>query len=210
MRIPLQAVILDYGNVLSRPQRRAEVEGMAEVLKAPVARFEELYWKYRQAFDEAALSPEAYWEGVARGLSRELPAAALERLTELDNISWADANPAMLAWARGLRGAGVRTAVLSNMPVTLRTYLSSQPWFPEFDFACYSCDVRSAKPAPEIFRHCLEGLRVAASEALFLDDREENIDGARKLGIHTIYFGSPAEAQGEIDRRYSLPVRLTV
>ncbi len=202
-----RAVIFDYGNVLSGPQNRADVESMAAVLKAPVARFEELYWKDRAAFDQASLTPESYWATIAGALSRTLSDEERARLIELDNHSWSFPDPVMPSWATALRAAGVRTAVLSNMPITLRTHLREFcEWLPEFDHSCYSCDVRQTKPSPEIYRSCLEGLGVTPGEALFLDDREENIDAARRLGMHALHFSNPEEAQWLIQQHYLLPV----
>jgi putative hydrolase of the HAD superfamily len=180
---------------------------MAGILNVPVVGFEEFYWQDRLAFDRAAITPETYWGKVADSLSRVLSDAERERLIEHDNRSWAQPDTVMVNWATVLRGAGVRTAVLSNMPITLRTHLRGFcPWLPEFDYSCYSCDIQHAKPTPEIYLHCLRGLGAAPQEALFLDDREENIDAARRLGIHAIHFSSPEQAQSEIARDYDLPV----
>ena len=113
----------------------------------------------------------------------------------------------MVSWATALRDAGVRTAVLSNMPITLRSGLARFcPWLPQFDHSCYSCDVGLAKPRPEIYVRCLEGLGDAPEATLFLDDREENVEAARGVGIHAIHFSSPEQAQREINQHYDLPV----
>lgn len=208
MSVHLQAVIFDYGNVLCLPQERKEVEAMAALLDSTVASFEAAYWKDRLAFDLAALTPEAYWNGVADRLSRRLSDDCLRLLTGIDNRSWSRPDPVMPSWAAALGAAGLRTAVLSNMPITVRTHLRSVAWMPRFDYSCYSCDLRCAKPAPEIFEDCLRGVGVEPGAALFLDDREENIEAARQLGIHAIHFVSPEQAQREIDERYQLPVRI--
>jgi putative hydrolase of the HAD superfamily len=213
MQLQLKSVIFDYGNVLCFPQERQEIEAMAAVFGAPpgklpvVADFECSYWAHRQAFDSADITPEAYWGAVAADLKRPLVPGGLESVTELDNRSWAHPSPVMVRWASGLRVAGVRTAILSNMPVTLRTWLDSHAhWMPAFDHRTFSCDVRLAKPGPEIFLSCLEGLGAAPGDTLFLDDREENVHAARSLGIHALCFTTPEQAQCEMNVRYRLPV----
>jgi putative hydrolase of the HAD superfamily len=40
-----------------------------------------------------------------------------------------------------------------------------------------------AKPQAEIFEYCLKKLDVKASEAIFIDDRGDNIEAALRLGI---------------------------
>jgi putative hydrolase of the HAD superfamily len=54
--------------------------------------------------------------------------------------------------------------------------------------------VQLAKPEPEIYRVTLSRLGVPASEALFVDDRIENIETARELGLRTLHFTGDVHA----------------
>jgi putative hydrolase of the HAD superfamily len=93
------------------------------------------------------------------------------------------------------------------MPMDIRVYLTDVAgWLPKFDHMTFSCDVRMVKPKPAIYEHCLHALGVAGSEALFLDDRPENIAAAQRLGIHSILFTTPKEAIAAMDGQYSPPV----
>ena len=47
-----------------------------------------------------------------------------------------------------------------------------------------------AKPEPEIYHLLLDRLRVAPEEVLFLDDKLENIEAARNLGIVGLQFST--------------------
>jgi putative hydrolase of the HAD superfamily len=202
----VNAVLFDYGNVISLPQGRAELAAMAAILNSPIDQFQEVYWADRAAFDRAAITPEAYWDTIASRLSRTLTETERQRITELDNLSWSYPDPIMVAWATALRQAGMKTGILSNMPITLRAHLRDWcKWLPVFDNSCYSCDVSLAKPEPEIFLQTLAGLGEDPGDVLFLDDREENIDAALALGIQSIRYGSPEQAQCEIDQHYHLP-----
>jgi putative hydrolase of the HAD superfamily len=206
MPIRLKGVIFDYGNVLCARQQRADVEAMAAVFDAPVAGFEEAYWERRDVFDAAALTPEEYWGEIARALDRSLTGAVLAEATALDNRSWSHPSPVMVHWAEAIRGAGLRTAILSNMPITLRVHLDDQvSWLPEFDHRTFSCDVRVSKPRPEIFEHCIAGLGTSPAETIFLDDREENIRAAASMGWHTLLFQDAEQAQREL-AKFDLPV----
>jgi len=46
-----------------------------------------------------------------------------------------------------------------------------------------SCEVRSAKPAPEIFRHALGRLGVGPEAAVFVDDQARFCAGSVAVGI---------------------------
>lgn len=202
----LSAVIFDYGNVLSDVQASSEVEAMAGILDLDKVRFQEAYWQFRVAYDEAELDPESYWRSVAGAAGRTVDADKIANLRRSDIRSWVRPNPIMVRWAQRVRAAGMKTAVLSNMPADLFEYLRSpESWLPAFDHMTFSCEVRSSKPAPEIYRHCLDGLGIAAAETLFLDDREPNVEGARKLGMQALLFTNVAAASTELDSRYALP-----
>lgn len=209
MPIRPKGVIFDYGNVLCARQTPEDVAALAAVFGAPIAAFEEAYWEKRDVFDAADLTPEEYWGRVARRLGRELTADMMQQAIALDNRSWSHACPVMADWAAEIRAAGVRTAILSNMPITLRLHLDDQlDWLPPFDHRTFSCDVRVSKPRREIFEHCLAGLGTPASETLFLDDREENVRAAADLGIRTLLFHDAAQAQRELEREFELPARI--
>ena len=205
MRIQPKAVIFDYGHLLCTAQPKADVEAMASLLQMDFRTFYDSSWRYRLEYDQAALDPASYWKAVAQ---RTLSPEDVERLIDLDNKSWTHPNAVMPGWARQLREAGIRTAILSNMPATVRDAVNRCEWLPEFDCRTFSCDLHVTKPSPEIYLHCVENLGVASSETLFLDDRPENIRAAEALGMHGIVFTTPEEAAAEIDRRFSMPVPL--
>ena len=51
-----------------------------------------------------------------------------------------------------------------------------------------SCEVSVCKPDPRIYELCLSRLGVEPGEALFIDDRVENIEAAAALGLQTVHF----------------------
>lgn len=207
-RIRPTAVIFDYGNVLSAPQGPAEVEMMTSILDVTADHFHQVYWRFRLAYDEAALDDVSYWHQVARQLSRSLAEEQIARLVEADSQSWAYPDRVLPQWARELRAAGIKTALLSNMPTSVRDHILRCHWLPRFDQRIFSCDVRVAKPAQAIFQHCLIGLNVNPQEVLFLDDRPENVEAAEALGLHGIVCKTADQAARDISLRFDLPVAL--
>jgi len=202
------AVIFDYGNVLSQSQPASDTQAMAEILDLPLDRFAELYWRFRVPYDAATLTPDEYWRAVADTAARSLTADRVSALIEIDSRSWSHPAPGVPQWARELRAAGLRTALLSNMPVTVRDYVLGCAWLPEFDARVFSCEAGVCKPAPEIYRDCVNKLGLDPHEILFLDDREPNIRSAEALGLHAVWFTSAPTAALEIRRRFRLPVTL--
>jgi putative hydrolase of the HAD superfamily len=207
-RIRPSAVIFDYGNVLSAPQGAAEIQMMASILNVPADQFLQAYWRFRVAYDEAAFDPYDYWNRVAEQLSRNLSDPQIATLLEVDAHGWSHPSAVVPQWAREIHEAGLKTALLSNMPTTVRDHIVRCDWLPAFDQRTFSCDVRVAKPAEAIFRQCLNGLHVDPREILFLDDRPENVRAAETLGPHAIVYMTPNQAAQEIVRRFDMPVPL--
>lgn len=193
----LQAVVFDYGTVLSYAPTLQEWQALASTAKRPLDDFKHDYWRYRDEYDRASCGASAYWQAVAR---RPLDSRTLGKLIELDNEQWTRVNPGMLAFSRRLRTAGIKTAILSNMEFEMLAAMEAKfPWLSEFAVKVFSCKARMAKPAVEIFLHTAAELRVDPGCTLFLDDKQPNIDGARKAGMQAFLFDAP-EKQGGLER----------
>jgi putative hydrolase of the HAD superfamily len=209
VRISPSVVIFDYGNVLSESQPVRDVAAMAAILDLPVTRFSEVYWQFRIPYDGGTLAPTEYWNTVAQTASRSLSADQISSLVDLDARGWSHPAPAVPEWATQLRAAGLTTAILSNMPASVRDYVVKCSWLPQVDAQTFSCDVGVCKPEAEIYHDCLTKLGVAASQVLFLDDREPNIAAAEALGLHAVLFSDARIAAREIEERFALPVTLS-
>ena len=106
-------------------------------------------------------------------------------------------NERMLAWSRELRAAGIRTAILSNMPQPLLDLMRADPgfdWLREFDVLLFSCEVRLVKPEAGIYRRLLALLAVEPAHCVFLDDNAGNAAAARAVGIQGFHCRSDEDA----------------
>ena len=54
-----------------------------------------------------------------------------------------------------------------------------------------ACGVGCAKAGGGSVELTLARLGVAAADALFVDDREVNLEGARRVGLRTLHFTGP-------------------
>ena len=190
--MPLEALILDYGNVLTHPQREDWFEAMAAHAGVPTQVFRDAYWRHRHSYD-AGLPAAEYWRRVLKTLGQSSYAldqeAVIDRLVKADVASWTEYREEVWDLAQSFRGKGGRTAFLSNgvleAMARIRADRHLERWF---DVVVVSCEVGVAKPDPGIFRICLSRLGVEPARALFVDDRIENIEGAARLGIQTFHF----------------------
>jgi len=84
-----------------------------------------------------------------------------------------------------------RTAILSNSADGARREEQARYSFDDLvDTIIYSHEVGLAKPDPRIFALACDRLRVRPSEAVFLDDAEENVEAAGEFGLQAVLHSS--------------------
>ena len=93
-----------------------------------------------------------------------------------------------------------KIGLISNFSDDLRPKIENE-WkiASEFDEIIISCEVGVVKPDPVIFNLMLTRLGVRADESVFIDDRIKNIEGAKNMGFHTIFFSSREQALEELN-----------
>jgi len=93
---------------------------------------------------------------------------------------------------QALRRAGFRCHVGSNQQALRAKHMSEVLNYRSlFDSEFYSCFLGAAKPRPEFFEKTIAELGCNASAVLFLDDRAENVEAAKRAGLNAkVFFGT--------------------
>ncbi len=89
-----------------------------------------------------------------------------------------------------VRQMGYKTYVLSNIAYECHMRIADYEWFKDFDGAIFSYQVKAAKPDAAVYQQLLERYSLQADECLFIDDLEQNIVGAKAMGIDGIILKS--------------------
>jgi putative hydrolase of the HAD superfamily len=183
--LPGRTVIFDYGDVISLPQSAADRKMIATL--AGVGCDSEPFWRayyaHRDGLDQGSAGVAAYWRAIANDLGVSWDDARVHELWAADFRSWLSINPAVIEVLADLRAGGTTLALLSNAGPDYGSYFRHGP-LGDFFAACYvSGELNLLKPHPEIYRHVLADLGISAAEAVFIDNREANVRGAKALGI---------------------------
>ncbi len=196
---PIRAVILDFGEVLCfRPEPEA-MGRMAKLFRIAPERFLECYVPTRGPYDQGLLTPQEYWMEFARVAGVTMDAARVEELRRMDTAMWSRINVEMTDWLEQLHEAGLTTALLSNMQHDMAAHARKNfDWLQHFDHQILSCELRLIKPDGAIFRHTVEQVGVRPEEMLFVDDRKENVETARAVGLKAIQFESAEQLRSEL------------
>ncbi len=152
---------------------------------------ERFYWTDRHAYDRGELTGLGFWQKLVSDAQLQLSPDQIAQLNHWDARMWTTADPAMLDWHRHLKSKGLKTAILSNMgDSVLESIQGTFPWIADFDVLIWSYQHQMAKPEPEIYHLVLDRLQLAPEEVLFLDDKLENIEAAKELGIVALQFST--------------------
>jgi len=100
-----------------------------------------------------------------------------------------------------LRRKGYRTYALSNTCLPHLKVMRENGWPHLFDGFFASCELGVAKPHPNAYLAVLRAVGAEPSETVFVDDREENIVGAKLAGIRwPIHYRTFKQLKQDIGR----------
>lgn len=198
----IQAVLFDYGMVLSAPPDPAAWSRIRTITGLSEEILSREYWAHRHAYDRGELSGTAYWNKAAAGAGIVLTPAQLTDLIAADTDFWSTVNLPMLEWAQQLQRAGIPTGILSNMPDAMEAGLRARHrWIESFAHHTWSHALKLAKPEPAIYFHAAEGLHTPPANILFLDDKQENIAAALAIGMQAIQYTTHQAFEQEMHSR---------
>ncbi|GMA39964.1 HAD family hydrolase [Mobilicoccus caccae] len=82
-----------------------------------------------------------------------------------------------------IRAAGVRCHLATNQQSFRRDIMLDLGYADHFDELFFSCDLGVAKPDPRYFEAILDRLGHGPEGVVFIDDRLDNVEAARSVGI---------------------------
>ena len=198
----IQAVLFDFGMVLSLPPDPAAWARMRAITGLSESDLYREYWAHRHAYDSGALTGETYWHKAAQGAGIALEPTQLADLLVADVDLWTQLNLPMVEWAQRLQRAGIRTGILSNMPDAMEAGIVAKfDWLHDFDHNTWSHALKIAKPEAAIYAHAAEGLKTDPAHILFIDDRQDNVEAAIAAGMQAIQYRDHDSFVREMNRR---------
>lgn len=84
-----------------------------------------------------------------------------------------------------------------TFPIALKKF----PFLKWFNDIVVSGKVKMVKPDPEIYLYSIDRFNIEdPNQAVFIDDRLDNIETARKIGINGIHFKNPSQLSIELKK----------
>jgi len=202
MKVP-SLVLFDMDDVLCRYDRPARIAYLARLAgSTPEAIYAAIWGSgFEDRADDGTLDTDAYLRGYGERIGYRL---TLDDWVEARRVATIPC-PEILELVRQVRKRA-RIAVLTNNPILIadqigRIFPELPPLFADAVFA--SAQFRVAKPDPECFRRCVAVLGEAPGDTLFIDDRAEHVEGARRAGLLG-YHHTSTPALAEALREFGL------
>ena len=181
-RVDLRWLLLDADGVMQRVR-----DGWLDELTAHGGEQGEEFVLAVFAAEVACLTGDDFGAAIREVAKRFEIDSPLEMITA--SQYWIDVDPTMIGAIRALRKLGVRCALATNQQNLRGGYMRRSLGFGEvFDEQFYSHELGVAKPDPGYFRAILARIEVPAETVLFLDDRDENVEGAVAAGLPAEVF----------------------
>ena len=195
--MPVKAVIWDLAGVLLLTIRGSFNSMLAERLGVPEKDVERVIYSPQNAlWDLGEMSDDEFYDFMlgTLGLPPEKKAAIESFVIDDFYI-----DPPLLDYIRALR-ARVTTVLLTNFPAHVHDHFR-KAWFIDgaFDHVIASCDVKLLKPDPRMYALALQRAGCRAEEAVFIDDRAVNVEGARDLGLQAVLYETREQAMRAVD-----------
>ncbi|MEO0563417.1 MAG: HAD family phosphatase [Chloroflexota bacterium] len=195
-----RAVIFDFGGVLFKTRDYGPRHAWDDKLGLPHGSVERAVHNDQSwvATQSGKLSLEDYWADVSERLNISVTEAVTT--LSLDFYSGDELDPEVLGIVRQLRLEGITVALLSNDTADLLHPRIDRLGITDlFEPLIISSEIGVMKPAPAAYKAVLEQLGRPADETIFIDDRQENIGGAKAVGIHGIHYVDGMDLRGVLN-----------
>lgn len=183
LRIPDRVVLFDFGEVISLEPSAEARAALVRLAGVPAEPFWAAYWALRDDLDRGVLSTTEYWTAIAERTGADWPTARLQELYVADFTSWIAVNPRVLELIDELSRGGTRLALLSNAGFDYGDHFRFSPLGRYFERIFVSAEMGRLKPEADIYEAVVADLGMDATQVVFIDNREVNIDGARAVGM---------------------------
>lgn len=195
----IKNIIFDVGNVLVEynPDGLMRRLGFDEETLQAVnqAVFQNELWNES---DRGVLSPEELLEAFIANN----PAYEKEIRQVIDAVGdTISLMPYTVEWVKGLKERGYHLYILSNYAeYTYEKTSHKMEFLPYMDGVVFSYRCKLIKPEKEIYEYICKTYELKPEESVFLDDRKDNVEAARNMGMHGIVFENYAQGSETLEQ----------
>lgn len=195
----IKNIVFDIGKVLAffEPEQHLKNLGYDDITRQKVmsAVFESSLW---EEVDRGVMSTEELTDAFVAN-APEYEMQIREAFSKVSGT--AEIMPYTMKWVEKLKAQGYHLYVISNYGQYPYEETKHKFKFLSYmDGVIVSYQYKIIKPDRRIYETLLQKYHLKAEECVFIDDRSENVEGARALGFKGIQFKDYEQASGELNQ----------
>lgn len=182
----ITTVIFDWGGVLIDNPADDLQKYCANVLGVEMPALKNVFSQYEADFQRGLIDEAELWKNICAQLNVDRPKSASLWKEAVQNV-FTDKHEVFNLITK-LREGGYKLGFLSNTEMPTMEYFLENHYDKHFDATVFSCAEKLVKPDTAIYNLALERLNAQPSETIYIDDRADYIEAAKKIGINGIVF----------------------
>lgn len=178
-------MIFDVGGVLIDNPWPGMLEHYSEHLDIEKEAFMKAYSIVLDEWQRGLITEKPFWKKMCGILQRNMPRSESLWMDGFKKVY--KEKEEIFSIIGELKRKGYKIGLLSNTEIPVMKFLIERK-YPHFDAFIYSCGLNLAKPDTRIYEEMARKLGVKPFESVFIDDKQENIEGAENAGMKGVLF----------------------
>lgn len=181
-----QAIVFDLGGVVIESDPNKVAAFLSDKFEIKDEEAKALIKAYKTNFLKG-MTPKEFWDKYAAEKEVDLNE---EWLNEWQGVLFDSIRTikGTLEVIEQLKAKGYVVGMLSNATGFQKEQIIKHGYYNLFNPVLISCEIGVEKPAQEAYEILLKELAIDAEACIFIDDKIENVEAAKKLGIQGIHF----------------------
>lgn len=201
----IKAVIFDLGGVVIDWSDDIVYRKAAKISGLPFEKLRKVAEREKQSFMQGEFSESEFWRRVLKKSGRhDHILRKLDRLWYKEYKKNAKLNRDVINIIRKLSGR-YSLGVISNLNVVHDAVNRKRKYYRYLKHRVLSYKAGVTKPDIRIYRLAAKKVRCKPRQCLFIDDKPENVKGARKAGMNAIRYKDVAQLKKDL-RRYNIKI----
>jgi putative hydrolase of the HAD superfamily len=188
----IKVIIFDYNGVVKKISKYFfdDVEAIFSLSAEEKEYAKKVTRDLFEQFDKGLLDEDSFWLKFSQRINKPMPVNVKELARKLFNEHF-ELYEEVVNMLKNLKTNGYVTAVLSDTFPYMADITRLRNGYDYFDKVYLSCEVGFVKPQKEFYDLAVKDLAVLPGECIFIDDKEENLLSAEKLGMKTVLAKTP-------------------
>ncbi len=193
----IKNIIFDFGGVILTHRSTLIKEILTKMFPASSLKAIEFYLKHKSSLQTGKESSKEFITHLRKELKDDETIEKLLSMWETEYKNAALINKSIMNFIKKLK-VRYRVYLFTDTIDLHDQYNSQRGIYPHFERVFKSFEEKLRKPDKKAYLNVLNKIRADANECVFIDDLEENVKAAEKVGMKGIVYNNPNQLKKEL------------